>query len=64
MIAGFDPATDILELEYTAAMGEPEVSLIEFEDGSGMSVALNGVVVADVENAPDLDASNVVLMPV
>ncbi len=64
LITGFDPAYDILELEYAAAMGRPEVTVINFPDGTGASIALNGVVVADVEGAQGLDPRRVILQPV
>lgn len=64
MIAGFDPRYDVLELEYSRAMGTPEVTVINFADGTGASVALNGVVVADIEGAQGLDPALIMLRPV
>ena len=64
LITGFDPATDVLELEYSAALGLPEVTVTDFADGSGASIALNGVVVADVEGAQGLAPEAVVLKAV
>ncbi|NOX39050.1 MAG: hypothetical protein GXP05_00595 [Alphaproteobacteria bacterium] len=63
-IIGFDPDTDLIELEYSAALGTPDVTIADFPDGTGASVALNGVVVADVAGASGLDISSVVLRPV
>jgi hypothetical protein len=63
-IIGFDPETDLIELEYASALGTPEVTIADFPDGTGASVALNGVVVADVAGASGLDMSSVVLLAV
>jgi len=64
LIDGFDPASDVLEFEYTAALGLPEVSVIDFADGTGASVALDGVVLADVTGAQGLDPGSVILTAV
>lgn len=63
-VSGFDGATDILELEYTSSLGSPDVTVTDFPDGTGASVALNGVVVADVAGAQGLDPESVVLIAV
>lgn len=63
-ISSFNPRVDLLELEYTAAMGMPEVTIMDFADGSGASIALNGVVVADVAGAQGLDPGVVSLIAV
>ncbi len=63
-IEGFTPGTDIIELEYVRALGAPAVSVTDLPDGSGASIALNGVVVADVPGAAGLDPSSIVLVPV
>ncbi len=63
-ISAFNPKSDTLELEYTAALGSPEVSITDFADGTGASVALNGVVVADVTGAQGLDPSVISLIAV
>lgn len=63
-IAGFDPRTDTLELEYTRALGRPEVTVSDFADGTGASIALNGVVVADVAGAQGLSPESIVLVAV
>ncbi len=62
-VSGFDPKTDLIELEYASALGMPDVSVSDFADGTGASVALNGVVVADIAGAQGLSASDVVLIP-
>jgi len=64
VIDGFDPARDVIELEYSGALETPDVSVRDFDDGSGASVSLNGVVVAEVEGAAGLDASSILLRPV
>lgn len=64
LVSGFDPARDVLELEYSAALGAPEVTITDFPDGTGASVALNGVVVADVRGAQGLPPQAVILKPV
>jgi hypothetical protein len=64
MIAGFDPSSDLIELEYTASLGVPDVTITDFADGSGASIALNGVVVADVTGAQGLDPNSVNLIAV
>ncbi len=64
LVEGFDPATDTLELEYSAALGPPEVTVTDFSDGTGAAVALNGVVVAAVQGAQGLDPAEVALTPV
>lgn len=63
-VSGFDGATDVLELEYTSALGPPDVTVTDFPDGSGASVAMNGVVVADVAGAQGLDPDNIILIAV
>ncbi|NOX72450.1 MAG: hypothetical protein GXP03_02085 [Alphaproteobacteria bacterium] len=63
-ILSFNASTDILELEYTATLGVPAVSVTDFADGTGASIALNGVVVADVAGAQGLDPQSVNLLPV
>ena len=63
-ITGFDPARDVLELEYSAALDAPEVTITDFPDGTGASVALNGVVVADIEGAQGLSPESVILKAV
>lgn len=63
-ITGFDPATDTLELEYTRALGRPEITVTDFADGTGASIALNGVVVADVAGAQGLNPASIVLVAV
>ena len=64
MIAGFNPKYDVLELEYSRALGIPEITVTDFPDGSGASIALNGVVVADVEGAQGLNPATIMLRPV
>jgi hypothetical protein len=64
LVTGFNPQTDVLELEYSAALGAPEITVTDFTDGTGASVALNGVVVADVEGAQGLTPENVALKAV
>jgi len=64
LITGFDPDNDALELEYSAAMGRPEITVTDFSDGTGASIALNGVVVADVQGAQGLDPADVILTAV
>jgi hypothetical protein len=63
-ILSFNAASDVLELEYTASLGTPDISVTDFPDGTGASIALNGVVVADVAGAQGLDPQSVMLMPV
>lgn len=63
-VTGFNPATDSLELEYSAALGKPDVTIEDFADGSGASIALNGVVVADVDGAQGLDPASIILTAV
>lgn len=63
-ISGFNPKTDTLELEYTRALGQPEISVTDFADGTGASIALNGVVVADVAGAQGLNPASIVLVAV
>lgn len=62
-LTGFDTDSDVLELEYAKALGPPDVTVTDFADGTGASVALNGVVVADVVGAQGLCAEDVVLVP-
>lgn len=64
MIEGFNPETDIIELEYVKALGAPDVSVSDLADGSGATISLNGVVVADIPGAHGLDPSSIVLVPV
>jgi len=64
LIHGFDPDIDRLELDYPAASGVPVVTVTDFPDGTGASVALNGVVVADVIGAQGLAVTRIVLCPV
>jgi hypothetical protein len=63
LITGFDPDHDVLELEYTASLGQPDITVTDFQDGTGASVALNGVVVADIVGAQGLDPADIVLTP-
>jgi len=63
-IAGFDPAQDQLELEYTASLGLPEITVTDFPDGTGASIALNGVAVADVPGAQGLNPNSINLIAV
>jgi hypothetical protein len=63
-ILSFNASSDVLELEYTASLGVPDVSVTDFPDGTGASIALNGVVVADVAGAQGLDPQSVMLLPV
>lgn len=63
-IDGFDLRSDILELEYTAALGTPEITINDFPDGSGASIALNGVVVADISGAKGLNTNSIRLIAV
>lgn len=60
-IEAFDPSRDVLDLEYACALGLPDVTVIDFADGTGASIALNGVVVADVTGAQGLDPLMVLL---
>jgi len=60
----FDPDNDVLEVEYTAALGLPEVTVIDFEDGTGASIALNGVAVVDVAGAQGLNPEIVALVAI
>ncbi|MEM7439218.1 MAG: calcium-binding protein [Pseudomonadota bacterium] len=66
-VADFDPAEDVLSLEYTAtndADGNPvvpTVTVVDFADGSGAFIELDGVQVASVTGAQGLDPSAVVL---
>jgi hypothetical protein len=64
MITGFVSGSDQIELEYTASLGVPNVTVTDFADGTGASIALNGVVVADVAGAQGLDPSTVNLIAV
>lgn len=64
LIEGFDPSRDILELEYTVSLGTPDIIVSELPDGDGVSVAMNGFVVAQLDGAFGLNAQNVVLVPV
>ena len=63
-IAGFNPRTDTLELEYTRALGRPDITVTDFADGTGASIALNGVVVAEVAGAQGLNPASIVLVAV
>jgi hypothetical protein len=60
-ILSFNAQSDVLELEYTASLGVPDVSVTDFLDGTGASIALNGVVVADVAGAQGLEPANILL---
>lgn len=64
LVQGFDPRTDTLELEYTKALGVPEISLSEMPDGMGTLVAMNGVVVAELVGVKGLSAKKIVLIAV
>jgi len=63
VITGFVPGTDILELEYSPALGEPEITIADWEGGNGSMVAINGVVVAEIEGVQGLGAEDVRLVP-
>ena len=63
-ISGFDPKSDVLELEYGASLGPPDVTFSHLPGGAGVSVAMNGVVVTEVQGVDALDPGNVVLAPV
>ena len=70
-ITDFTPADDTLQLEYTPttdpATGDeipPNITVTNFADGTGASILINGVEVAQVTGAQDLDPADVALMPV
>ena len=63
-ISGFDPENDVLELEYSASLGPPDVTFAHMPGGSGVSVAMNGVVVTEVQGVESLDPDRVVLAAV
>jgi hypothetical protein len=70
-VTDFNPSEDTLELEYTASndpdTGEPivpELSVTNLADGTGASIAIDGVIVAEVTGAQNLDPSIISLIAV
>jgi len=62
LIRGFDPDIDILELEYCKSLATPEITVLDFANGTGASVALNGVVIANLPGVEWLDAADIKLI--
>jgi hypothetical protein len=66
VIRDFDPATEVITLQYDA-MGsdqEPEISISPSEDGESSEIRVNGEPRGLVEGVRDLDASQVALVDV
>lgn len=70
-ITDFDATEDLLQIEYapttdpeTGDAVEPALSVINFEDGTGANIVLNGVTVAKVSGAFDLDPALIALVAV
>jgi len=63
-IPDFDPEFDQVEILFDAnQIEEPEVTVIDFEDGTGASILLNGEMVTHVIGAQGLDPAKVLLRP-
>jgi hypothetical protein len=61
-IDDFDPEADQIEILYDPEVyGDPVVEVVDFEDGSGASIHLNGEPILHVKGAQGLDPSHVVL---
>jgi Ca2+-binding RTX toxin-like protein len=59
-VTDFDPATDRIEVLYDPArVSDPEIGVIDFGDGTGASITLNGEVMMRVHGAQGLDPANV-----
>lgn len=70
-ITDFDATEDLLQIEFTTTTDpetgdpvEPALSVINFDDGTGASIVLNGVTVAKVSGAFDLDPALITLIAV
>ncbi|MCO4823690.1 MAG: hypothetical protein KC451_02425, partial [Amylibacter sp.] len=70
-ITDFTPAEDMLQLEYTPTTDPvtgdeipPNITVTNFADGTGASISINGVEMAQVTGAQDLDPADVSLVPV
>ncbi len=64
LIEGFDPASDVLELEYAAALGKPAVRIHRRPAEGVTEVCFDGVPVARLAGAPRLSARHLRLIPV
>jgi hypothetical protein len=65
VIKGFNPSTQQIEIDYDPAVfAEPQVEILDAEDGSGADILLNGEVVLSVADIRGLDPELVVLRPV
>jgi Ca2+-binding RTX toxin-like protein len=61
-IRDFDPEADQIEILYDpAAIQDPTVEIVDFSDGTGASVVLNGEPVLNVLGAQGLDPAQVIL---
>ncbi len=60
-VFGFDPENDVVELEHPLAHDNPTVTVTDFSDGGGAFIALDGIVVAEVNGAQGLKPANVLL---
>ncbi len=70
-INDFTAGEDILQIEYdqetdpiTGDPVEPTVTVTNFADGTGATILINGVAVAEVTGAQDLDPTDVSLIPI
>lgn len=63
-INGYNPASDRIELEYSKALGIPEITLHSADNGSSTSIAIDGVIVAKVAGAETLRTEDILLTAV
>lgn len=64
IVTDFDPLEDRIEVVYDAeALPDPEIGVVDFEDGTGARITVNGETVLQVLGAQGLDPAEVELRP-
>lgn len=62
LISDFDPAEDVIEVMYDPALTpDPVITVVDFPDGSGADILLNGEVVLKANGAQGLDPGTISL---
>ncbi|WP_071674345.1 calcium-binding protein [Nioella nitratireducens] len=62
LVTDFDPADDLIQVSVDLEVTpDPEISVVDFEDGSGASIMVDGHVVLRVVGAQGLDPTDIML---